>query len=234
MAINKRVEEIISTTEAQIREVRMQYHVKKPIFIAFDEYNVWYRAFNEQKLEEHYNMQDALVVALFLNSFIRHANMVKMANMAQLVNVIAPMMITQDKLWLQTIYMPLQLFAMHCKGYALDTYTQCDTYDTKDYQQVPYLDVSSSYNPETRELLVNVVNRHQDRAIESGILNQKGLLDSEAEVFTVSAPDLTDENSVNEQKVKTAEKKISIAGNSFSYNFPAHSFTMIKLKIKPE
>jgi alpha-L-arabinofuranosidase len=234
MAINKRVEEIINTTEAQIREVRMQYRVRKPIFIAFDEYNVWYRAFNDQKLEEHYNMQDALVVALFLNSFVRHANIVKMANMAQLVNVIAPMMINQDKLWVQTIYMPLQLFANNCKGYALDTYTRSDTYDTKDYQQVPYLDVSASYNPESRELLVNVVNRHEDRAIESGILNQKGLLEKDAEVFTVNAAALTDENSITEQKVKTTEKKISIAGNTFSYNFPAHSFTMIKLKIKPQ
>jgi alpha-N-arabinofuranosidase len=234
MAINKRVEEIISTTEAQIKEVSMQYHVKKPIYIAFDEYNVWYRAFNEQKLEEHYNMQDALVVALFLNSFIRHSNIVKMANMAQLVNVIAPMMITRKKLWLQTIYLPLQLFAMHCKGYALDTYAQCETYDTKDYKQVPYLDVSSSYDPGTRELVVNVVNRHQDRPIESSIINQKGFLDPAAEIFTVNAADLMDENSADEQKVKTVDKKMSIAGNTFSYSFPAHSFTMIKLKIKPD
>src|SRR5262249_25109666 len=159
------------------------------------------------------------------NSFVRHAGIVKMANMAQLVNVIAPMMITQDKLWLQTIYMPLQLFANHCKGYALETYTRCDTYDTKDYQQVPYLDVSSTYDPESRELLVNVVNRQQDRAIESEILNQKGLLGAEAEVFTVNSAALTDENSVSEQKVKTTWKKLSIAGNSFSYPFPAHSFT---------
>jgi alpha-N-arabinofuranosidase len=234
MAVNRRIEEIISTTEAQIREVRMQYHVKKPIFIAFDEYNVWYRAFNEQKLEEHYNLQDALVVALFLNSFVRHANMVKMANMAQLVNVIAPMMVSQDKLWLQTIYMPLQLFAKNCRGYSLDSYTRCETYDTKEYSGVPYLDVSSSYSPETRELLINVVNRHQEKAIESGILNQKGLLDNEAKVYTVNSAALTDENSADEQKVKISEKRISVPGNSFSYVFPAHSFTMIKLKIKPE
>jgi alpha-N-arabinofuranosidase len=234
MAINKRVEDIISTTESQIREVRMQYHMNKPIYIAFDEYNVWYRAFNEQKLEEHYNMQDALVVALFLNSFIRHSNIVRMANMAQLVNVIAPMMVTRDKLWLQTIYLPLQLFAQHCKGYALDTYAQSETYDTKDYKQVPYLDVSSTYDPRSGELLVNVVNRHQDRAIESTVINQKGLLAAEAELFTVNAAGLMDENSVQEQKVKTEEKKIRLTGNNFSYSFPAHSFTMIKLKVKPD
>ena len=154
--------------------------------------------------------------------------------MAQLVNVIAPMMITREKLWLQTIYLPLQLFAMHCKGYALDTYAQCETYDTKDYKQVPYLDVSSSYDPGTRELVVNVVNRHQDRPIESSIINQKGFLDPAAEIFTVNAADLMDENSADEQKVKTVDKKMSIAGNTFSYSFPAHSFTMIKLKIKPD
>src|SRR6516162_4500131 len=92
MAITRQVEDIINVTEGLINQVRIQYKLKKPIYIAFDEYNVWYRAFNENKLEEHYNMQDVLVVAMYLNCFLRHANIVKMANMAQLVNVIAPMM----------------------------------------------------------------------------------------------------------------------------------------------
>ena len=67
----------------------------RKIYIAWDEWNVWYRARGKQQrgrriLEEHYNLEDALVVATFLNTFINHAHIVKMANMAQLVNVIAP------------------------------------------------------------------------------------------------------------------------------------------------
>ena len=55
MAVTNRVDEIIRITEGLIQQVRSQYKVKKPIYIAFDEYNVWYRAFNDKKLEEHYN-----------------------------------------------------------------------------------------------------------------------------------------------------------------------------------
>ena len=62
-------------------------------------------------LEEHYNLEDALVVATFLNSFVNHAHIVKIANMAQLVNVIAPIFTNEQGMFLQTIYYPLQLFA---------------------------------------------------------------------------------------------------------------------------
>jgi alpha-L-arabinofuranosidase len=226
------VENVIKITEGLINEVRTQYKVEKPIYIAFDEYNVWYRAFNEQKLEEHYDMQDVLVVAMYLNTFIRHANIVKMANMAQLVNVIAPMMVTGDKLWLQTIYYPLQLFAAHSKGYSLDVSVQCDTYDQKEYKQIPYLDVSSSFNPENGEVLVSVVNRNENKAIESLIVNQSGKLDNKATVYEINSPNLTDENSVQDQKVKSTQKDLNIKGDNFEYSFPAHSFTMIKLKLK--
>jgi alpha-L-arabinofuranosidase len=65
------------------------------IYIAWDEWNVWYRARGAEQrgrriLEEHYNLEDALVVATFLNAFVNNAHIVKIANMAQLVNVIAP------------------------------------------------------------------------------------------------------------------------------------------------
>ncbi|HTQ29406.1 MAG TPA: alpha-L-arabinofuranosidase C-terminal domain-containing protein [Puia sp.] len=232
MAINTRVEDIIRTTEGLINQVRLQYHTRHPVYIAFDEYNVWYRAFNEQKLEEHYNMQDVLVVAMYLNTFLRHANIVKMANMAQLVNVIAPMMVTHDTLWLQTIYYPLQLFAINCRGESLDSYLQCDRYDAGEFKQVPYLDVSSVWNRETGELIINVVNRHQDKAIETSILNQAGKLADKGTVYEINSESLYDENSVSAQKVKPVTREINIGGDAFHYSFPPHSFTMIKIKIK--
>ena len=231
MAVTTRVENIIKITEGLINEVRTRYRMEKPIYIAFDEYNVWYRAWTEQKLEEHYNMQDVLVVAMYLNTFLRHANIVKMANMAQLVNVIAPMMVTNDKLWLQTIYYPLQLFSKNCHGQSLESLLQCDKYDAGDYKQVPYLDVSVVYNDKSGELIINVVNRHQDKAIETAIQNQFGKLANRAMVYEVNSADMNDENSVSEQKVKTVEKTISIGADNFNYIFPAHSFTQIKIKI---
>ncbi len=232
MAITIRVEDIIRLTEGLINEVRDLYKMEKPIYIAFDEYNVWYRAENAQKLEEHYNMQDVLVVAMYLNTFLRHANVVKMANMAQLVNVIAPMMVTNGKLWLQTIYYPLQLFALHCKGHSLETFLECDKYDAGDFKQVPYLDVSSVYNEQTKEVFINVVNRHLDKSIETSIASQFGKWASQATVYEVNSQNLTDENTAEMQKVKTKETTINTGSEGFTYSFPAHSFTMIKVKLK--
>lgn len=151
--------------------------------------------------------------------------------MAQLVNVIAPMMITNDKLWKQTIYYPLQLFANNCFGESLDSYLQCDTYDAGDYKKVPYLDISSAYNDRTGELVINVVNRHLEKPIETNIVNEFGKLDGKATVYEVNSGNITDENSVDNQKVKIASKQISVQDNGFVYSFPAHSFTMIKVKL---
>jgi alpha-N-arabinofuranosidase len=233
MAATSRVEDIIKTTEAQVNEVHLKYKNRNPVYIAFDEYNVWYRAFNEQKLEEHYNLQDALVVAMYLNTFVRHANIVKMANMAQLVNVIAPMMVTKDRLWLQTIYFPLQLFSTRCKGQALDTYLHCETYDAGEFKQIPYLDISACYDSLDGSLMLSVVNRHLDRAIETTIINQRGNLDNRARLYEVNSSSITDENSVDEQKVKVATREMNVEGNHFVMRFPPHSFTMIQLQLKP-
>lgn len=160
-------EKIIKITEGLINEVRSQYRVDHPIYIAFDEYNVWYRAWTEQLLEEHYNLQDALVIAEFLNCFIRNAHIVKMANLAQLVNVIAPMMVTKDKLFLQTTFYPLMLFASNAQGKSISTFQKGDTYDVGEQKNIPYLDVSTCYNEAKGQLVINVVNRSEDKAVST-------------------------------------------------------------------
>jgi alpha-N-arabinofuranosidase len=231
MAVTTRVDEIITITEGLIREIRSRYKLKKPIYIAFDEYNVWYRAWTEQKLEEHYNMQDALVVAMYLNTFIRHAQSVKMANMAQLVNVIAPMMVTNDQLWKQPIYYPLQLFAQNCHGQSVDALVQCDTYDAGSYQKVPYLDVSAVHNRDKKELILNVVNRHEKESITTQLLNQSGQWSGTARVTEVNSGSLQDENSTAAQTVKPVQKEVKVGGNQFSYSFPPHSYTQITIKL---
>lgn len=231
MASTLFTDNVIKITKALINEARTKNNIQHPIYIAFDEYNVWYRSFNEQKLEEHYNLQDALVVAEYLNCFLRNADVVKMANLAQLVNVIAPMMVTNDKLWLQTTYFPLQLFANNCFGKSISTFVDCSTYNTADYKSVPYLDVSGVYNDSTKELIINVVNRHLDKPIATTIENQFGRLANKATVYEINSANITDENTVNQQKVNTAEKQINTNGNQVEYTFPAHSFTMIKVKL---
>src|SRR3954453_11729667 len=132
----------------------------KKIYIAWDEWNVWYRARGNKErgrriLEERYNLEDALVVATFLNSFLNHANIVKMANMAQLVNVIAPMFTNEKGMFLQTIYYPLQLFANNNKGQALDLFVDSPKYKSTRFDGVPYIDTSAALD--NGSIVINVV-----------------------------------------------------------------------------
>ena len=160
MATTRFAEKAIRITEGLIAEAMTKAERKDPIYIAFDEYNVWYRAKGEEGNEEVYNLEDALVVSTFLNIFVRNAHVVKMANMAQLVNVIAPIFSTKEGSWYQTIFYPLQLFATHCHGTSLDTFVDCDTYALGG-ERIPYLDVSAAYDNEAGEVIVGA--GHHDR-----------------------------------------------------------------------
>ena len=100
----------------------------RPIYIAYDEWNVWYRTGNREKLEEIYNFEDALAMGMFFNSFFRHADVVKMANLAQMVNVIAPIMTNKNGLFLQPIYFPLAEYAKQRGNTSLDVWVSSPTY----------------------------------------------------------------------------------------------------------
>jgi alpha-L-arabinofuranosidase len=207
----------------------------RPIYIAWDEWNVWYRARGEKErgrqiLEEKYNLEDALVVATFLNTFVNNAHIVKMANMAQLVNVIAPIFTNDKGLYLQTIYYPLQLFANNSKGTALNVFVDCPTYKAKKYDAVPYIDVSAAYDNGT--LVLNVVNRHRDQAMEVEIESQRGEFSGNFEVAEVNGPDIKAENTFGSTQVETTRKSLSSNGDRFTYRFPPHSYTMLKGALK--
>jgi len=221
---------------------------RDPIYIAWDEYNVWYRARTTdtmrgtRALEEHYDLEDALVIAGFLNVFVRNADIVKMANMAQLVNVIAPIFTNEKTLFIQTIYYPLQLFSHNVYGTSLDVFVDCDTYDTDRFflglgetttiqKNVPYLDVSAANN--NGELVVCVVNRHKDKAITTEIISQQGQFAGAFKVFEVNGPDIYAVNDFGKETVKTVQKPdINASGESFNYSFPPHSFTLMKGTIR--
>ena len=221
---------------------------RPPLYIAWDEYNVWYRARTTESmkgtraLEERYNLEDALVIGGFLNVFIRNADIVKMANMAQLVNVIAPVFSEENGMFKQTIYYPLELFAKNMYGKSLDIFVDCPVYDTDEFliglgeaktkqSKVPYLDVSATYD--NGEVVICVVNRHKDDPVTTDIICQKGEFDGNIKVFEVNGPDIKSANDFGVENVKTVSRPdLKPKGTTFTYSFPAHSLTMIRGKIK--
>lgn len=221
---------------------------RDPIYIAWDEYNVWYRARGgeysrgERALEEHYNLEDALVISGFLNGFVRNADIVKMANMAQLVNVIAPIFTNETGMFKQTIYYPLQLFANDVTGTSLDVLTRCDTYSTGEFSvgpgqtnttqnQVPFLDVSATWDNGTVNICV--LNRNKDKAITTDIIAQTGQFTGNMRAYEVNGPDIKSENDFGKEVVKTATKPdLKVKGSIVTYTFPPHSFTLLKGRIE--
>jgi alpha-L-arabinofuranosidase len=205
------------------------------IYIAWDEWNVWYRARGEGRqhgrhiLEERYNLEDALVVATCLNSFVNHAHVVKIANMAQLVNVIAPIFTSEKGMFLQTIYYPLQLFASHSRGQALELLVDSPKYTSRRFGDTPYLDTSAAYQDGT--LIVNVVNRHRDQAIDTELVAEDKKFAGPAEVFEVNGSDIKAGNDFGSHQVGVAQHPAAADGHQFRYRFPAHSYTMIKVRL---
>ena len=223
------MERYIETAAASIRAG--QTPTTRPMYIAYDEWNVWYRAQNAQHLEEVYNFEDALAMGMFFNTFFRHADMVKMANLAQMVNVIAPIMTNKNGLFIQPIYFPILEYGKQRGNVALNAWVQSPEY-TLNRQQLPYLDVSTTYSAKDHALFVNVLNRSKSQDIAAKIENQEGSLAKDGEVWQMNYPDLKATHTFgDDKKVVPVTKALAVAGNSFSYAFPAHSLTILKLRV---
>src|SRR4029450_424320 len=125
-------ERAVRICAAPVERVRAAHGITHPIHIACEEWNVWWRTRSHEDrvggVEERYTLTDALAVATYLNGFIRHCDTVKIANLAQLVNAIAPVFTSPTGLFLQTIYHPLRLYAEHTREIGLDVHVSGETY----------------------------------------------------------------------------------------------------------
>ncbi len=150
--------------------VKAKKHSNKTIHLSFDEWNVWYHS-NEQdsrlerwtqaphQLEDVYDFQDALLVGSMLITLLRHADRVKIACLAQLVNVIAPIMTSDTGAWRQTIYYPFWLTSKYGRGVVLQTLVDAPTYENKKYGTVPFVDSVAIYNEDREEVVLFAVNK---------------------------------------------------------------------------
>ena len=234
MACSVELDQRIKTAEGIIDAALSGQPGQRKIYIAWDEWNVWYRARGNQErgrriLEERYNLEDALVVATFLNTFVNHAQSVKMANMAQLVNVIAPIFTNDQGLFLQTIYHPLQLFANNTRGKALDLFVDSPKYKSRRFDDVPYLNASAAYD--NGSLVINVVNRHKDQAVETEFELEDKAFTGPVSVSEVNGPDIKSENDFGKMPVKVAERTVTADGRKLRVKFAPHSYTMLKTRL---
>lgn len=177
-------------------------------------------------------MRAVLGIGMYLNSFIRHADFVKMSNYTMMTSLL-----TTDKETGNTFKAPnfqlYKLFSNYCLGETVDTFVKCDTFDGAIYKSIPYLDVTTVYSKEDGMVYINVINVNKDKAITADVLCTSGEYDGNAEFRTLAFPEdatfTIDKEASYVPKVNS--EKIGKNG-IITHSFPACSFTQIAVKVK--
>lgn len=221
--------------------VKAKKRTKKQINLSFDEWNVWYHSNGEHiekwstapnQLEDIYNFEDALVAACMLITLLRHADRVKIACLAQLVNVIAPIFTkTGGGAFRQTIFYPFAAMSKYARGNALKPIIECGKYDCKDFTDVPYLESVASYDEENGEIALFVVNRsmEEDVLLDVSLLGFDGY---KAVAFeSMDGYDVLQENTFDKEVVKMHANPVPATdGSNTEINLKALSFNVIRFK----
>lgn len=171
------MDEFISSVVSICDYVRAKKHGKKKINLSFDEWNVWYHSNEADKklekwvqaphqLEDVYNFEDALLVGSMLITLLRHADRVKIACLAQLVNVIAPIMTSDTGAWRQTIFYPYMHASTMGMGTVLNTIVKSPVYESGNYGDAPYLDSVVIMNEEEETVTIFAVNKDLEEDME--------------------------------------------------------------------
>ncbi len=180
------LDDFISAVVSICDGVRARKKRKKYMKLSLDEWNVWYHSKEQDEsikrwsiaphqLEDVYNFEDALLVGGILITILRHADRVKMACLAQLVNVIAPIMTSDTGAWKQTIYYPFELVSNFGRGEVLRTLVKSSVYESI-HGDVPFLDCVMTMDEEKETLTLFAVNKslEEDMEISSDIRQFKG------------------------------------------------------------
>ena len=175
------MDRFIKTTAGICDEIKAKRNSNKTVNLSFDEWNVWYRTKDEEKtaprwkvaphlLEEIYNFEDALLVGGMLMTLQNNCDRVKIGCLAQLVNVIAPIMTENGgEAWLQTIFYPFTYASLYGRGTTLKSSVQSEIYKSKEGWDIPYLISSVVDNEKNREITVFLENRSLDSEMDVDI-----------------------------------------------------------------
>jgi alpha-N-arabinofuranosidase len=241
MAMNLSMERQIAETVAVCDLVRGHKRSPKKLWLSFDEWNVWYRARSGDAvnghgqeaahlLEEVYNLEDALLVGGIINSLLRNADRVKLACLAQLINVIAPIMTNANGVLRQTIFYPYSWALQFARGSVLNLLVDSPTYEVSGMGPVAYLDVAGTVSPEDGKVSLFVFNRDLSKAHAIEVNWQdKGPARALSSVL-LTGDDLKAFNSFDApQRVspRTLDKP-SITGGRARFEVPARSYTVIQ------
>ncbi len=211
------MEDFIHTVTSVCDYVKAKKRSKKIINLSFDEWNVWFHSKKEEEditqrnpwqiapplLEERYNFEDALMVGLMIITLLKHADRIKIACLAQLVNVLAPIMTdAKGGSWKQTIYYPFMQASRFGRGVVLQTVMKTPSHETKGHGLVADIVSVAVYNEEKEEVTIFAVNRNLE---ETHLLEVDIRSFAEYQVIEkieMISDNLKEENTLLEERVK--------------------------------
>ncbi|HEU5327421.1 MAG TPA: alpha-N-arabinofuranosidase [Thermomicrobiales bacterium] len=241
------MDEFIRTVAAICDYIRAKKRAKKVLHLSFDEWNVWYhtRAADRQQTpwavapslaEEMYTLADALVAGTMLITLLQHADRVKIACLAQLVNVLAPITtVTGGPAWRQTIYYPFLHASRYGRGVALDLQVSSPRYDDPEFDAVPYLAAAATLDEAQEQATIFAVNRSQDEALPL-VGDLRGLPDYrvvEHLVLTDDDPDAGNTAAAPDRVQPHAGGDADLADGQLTATLPRFSWNVIRLARQP-
>jgi alpha-N-arabinofuranosidase len=241
LAMNLSMERQIAETLAVCDLVRGHKRSPKKLWLSFDEWNVWYRTTKGDAvdghrqeaphlLEEVYNLEDALLVGGLINSLLRNADRVKLACLAQLVNVIAPIMTDANGLFRQTIYYPYSWALQFARGAVLDLLVESSTYEVSGFDQVAYVDVAGSLDRGDGKVSLFILNRDLSKAHEVEVVWEDAAPAHVIAASVLTGNDLKASNSfaAPQRVAPQSFRAPAAAGGKTKFEVPASSYTVIQ------
>jgi alpha-N-arabinofuranosidase len=235
------IEDVIATAD----HARAVGRHSKRLSISFDEWNVWYqsRFVGEENLEfeqaprlleDVYSLTDAVVVGTLLNSLLRHADRVKIACLAQLVNVIAPIMTEPGgAVWRQTTYHPFALTSRYGRGSVLRLETGAPTHETARWGEVPLLDAVAVHDEDVGTLTVFAVNRDQREpmAVDLDLRGLPALACGEHTTLAGDDADAVNDADAPDRVTPRQLDEVKLDGGRARVVLPALSWNMVRFVV---
>ena len=247
VSVDKYIQEVVATIE-HVKAALKSDHV---VDISFDEWNVWYNPrfkpnpeakdpqdwpIAPRLLEDVYSVADAVVVGGMLISLLKHADRVKIANLAQLVNVIAPIMTEPGgDAWRQTTFYPFAQASACARGEVLQTLVEADQYTTAEHGQVDIIDSVATFDQAKGSICILMVNRSMADATDVTVALDS-FEDWKLESFmTLSNEDFYAKNTVSDQNlVRPVENTtLSVDGGHVRFSLPPVSWSCLVLETAP-
>ncbi len=225
----------------------------KRLWLSFDEWNVWYRTRDAQSvdgkrtiaprlLEEVYNLEDALLVGGFINTLLRNSDRVRVACLAQLVNVIAPLVTNDTGVLRQSTFYPYNWALKYARGRVLDLRVESETYPIKgaglqaDFARdadVPFVDLVATVDDQAGQAAVLLLNRDLENEREV-VLEWSDVTPTRVLACdTLTGADLKAFNTfANPGRVAPQRLDAPAAGSRMTFRLPARSYTAVHLSTR--